>query len=116
MHLPLLIFTLENPEWLIILAIVVILFGASRLGQIGAALGQSIREFRRAVRDDDQAPTPASSPLETPRSLPPNHVVPPLQPAGPQRPAAPSVQPPRLEYLPGRSSGTAAGNDAARPS
>ncbi len=116
MHLPLLIFTLENPEWLIILAIVVILFGASRLGQIGAALGQSIREFRRAVRDEEQAPTPASTSSETPRPVPPNHVVPTSQVANAQRSAVSSVQPPRLEYLPGRSSGTTPGDEAARPS
>lgn len=116
MHLPLLIFTLENPEWLIILAIVVILFGASRLGQLGAALGQSIREFRRAVRDDDQAPTPASAPSETPRPLPPNHVLPAPQVANAQRPDASLAQPPRLEYLPGASARTATGDDAARTS
>ncbi len=44
------------PELLIILVIVVILFGASRLAGVGSALGGSIREFRRSVRDDDPAP------------------------------------------------------------
>ena len=116
MHLPLLIFTLENPEWLIILAIVVILFGASRLGQLGAALGQSIREFRRAVRDDDHAPGSAPADSETSRPLPPNHVMPTPQVAAARRSAMPSAQVPRLEYLPGRSSGTTAGDDAARTS
>lgn len=36
-------------EWVIILVIVIILFGGSRLAGVGAALGQSIREFRDAV-------------------------------------------------------------------
>ncbi len=36
-------------EWLIILVIVIILFGGSRLAGVGSALGQSIREFRDAV-------------------------------------------------------------------
>ncbi len=58
-HLPLLIFTLENPEWLIILAIVVLLFGGSRLAGLGGALGQSIREFKRAARGDDE-PAPGA--------------------------------------------------------
>ncbi len=44
------------PELLIILVIVVILFGASRLAGVGSALGGSIREFRRSVRDEDTAP------------------------------------------------------------
>jgi len=41
------------PELLIILVIVVVLFGASRLSGIGNALGGSIREFKKAVRDDE---------------------------------------------------------------
>ena len=42
-------------EWIIILVIVIILFGGSRLAGVGSALGQSIREFREAVsnKDDD---------------------------------------------------------------
>lgn len=40
-------------ELLIILAIVVILFGASRIGDLGSSMGRGIREFRKAVRDDD---------------------------------------------------------------
>ena len=42
-------------ELLIILVIVIVLFGASRLAGIGTALGTSIREFRRSVRDEDAA-------------------------------------------------------------
>lgn len=41
------------PELLIILAIVVVLFGASRLAGIGSSLGTGIREFRKSVRTDD---------------------------------------------------------------
>jgi sec-independent protein translocase protein TatA len=41
------------PELLIILAIVVVLFGASRLAGVGKALGTSVRDFRRQVRDDE---------------------------------------------------------------
>ena len=43
------------PELLIILFIVVVLFGASRLAGVGAALGNSVRDFRKSVRDDDTA-------------------------------------------------------------
>lgn len=50
--------TLGGWEWLIILVIVIILFGGSRLAGLGQALGQSIREFRQAVNtgkeDDDK--------------------------------------------------------------
>ena len=46
-------FGLGWPELLIILVIVIAVFGASRLSGIGSALGGSIREFKKAVRDDD---------------------------------------------------------------
>ncbi|MDP9313967.1 MAG: twin-arginine translocase TatA/TatE family subunit [Chloroflexota bacterium] len=42
-------------ELLIILAIVIAIFGAGKLAGIGGALGGSIREFRRSVRDDEPA-------------------------------------------------------------
>jgi sec-independent protein translocase protein TatA len=38
-------------ELLVILLIVVVLFGASRLPQIGRGLGEGIRNFRRGVKD-----------------------------------------------------------------
>ena len=47
-------------EWIIILIIVIILFGGSKLAGVGAALGQSIREFRENVsgsKDDDKDDT-----------------------------------------------------------
>jgi sec-independent protein translocase protein TatA len=40
-------------EWIIILVIVVIIFGVGKLPQVGAALGQSIREFRQASSKDE---------------------------------------------------------------
>jgi sec-independent protein translocase protein TatA len=46
-------FGLGVPELLIILVIIIAVFGASRLSGIGGALGGSIREFKKAVRDDD---------------------------------------------------------------
>ena len=47
--------TLGPTELFIILIIIVVLFGASRLAGIGGAIGQSVREFRKTVRDDDTA-------------------------------------------------------------
>jgi sec-independent protein translocase protein TatA len=40
-------------ELLIILVIVVVLFGASKLPQLGAGLGQGIKSFKRALGGDD---------------------------------------------------------------
>jgi len=45
--------SLGVPELLIILVIVIALFGASRLAGVGNALGSSIREFRRSVKDEE---------------------------------------------------------------
>lgn len=42
------------PELLIILAIVVVLFGATRIGDIGKGLGRGIREFRREIREGQE--------------------------------------------------------------
>ena len=46
--------TLGPTELLIILAIVVVLFGASRLAGLGGALGRGIREFREESTTDDK--------------------------------------------------------------
>ena len=41
------------PELLIVLAIVIVLFGATRIGDIGKGLGRGIKEFRKELRDDE---------------------------------------------------------------
>jgi sec-independent protein translocase protein TatA len=46
-------FGIGAPELLIVLAIVVVLFGATRLTDIGKNLGRGIKEFRRELKDDD---------------------------------------------------------------
>lgn len=45
--------SLGVPELIIIFLIVVLLFGASRLPQIGRGLGEGIRNFRKGVKTDD---------------------------------------------------------------
>ena len=42
--------SLGVPELLIILAIVLLIFGYSRLPQLGKGLGQGIRNFRQGLR------------------------------------------------------------------
>ena len=41
------------PELMVILVIVIILFGPSRLTGVGAALGQAIRQFRQGLDSQD---------------------------------------------------------------
>lgn len=46
--------SLGAPELLIILAILVVLFGATRIGDIGKGIGRGIREFRREIKEGQQ--------------------------------------------------------------
>jgi sec-independent protein translocase protein TatA len=39
------------PEILIILVIVLLVFGAKRLPEMGSALGKGIREFKRSIKE-----------------------------------------------------------------
>jgi sec-independent protein translocase protein TatA len=41
------------PEMLIILVIIVLIFGASRLPEIGKGIGQGIKNFKSSVKDSD---------------------------------------------------------------
>jgi sec-independent protein translocase protein TatA len=47
--------SLGPTELIIILVLALVLFGAGKLGDVGSALGKSIREFRRAATDDEPA-------------------------------------------------------------
>jgi len=40
------------PELLIILTIIILIFGANRLPEIGRGIGKGIRNFKDAVRDE----------------------------------------------------------------
>ena len=42
------------PELILILAIFILLFGAQKLPEVGAALGQAIREFKKNMRDTEE--------------------------------------------------------------
>lgn len=38
-------------EWVIILAVVVLLFGGKKLPQLGGAIGESIKNFKKGVKE-----------------------------------------------------------------
>lgn len=48
-------FGLGTSELLIILVIVLIVFGAGKLPDIGSALGRGIRSFKKEVNDEGEA-------------------------------------------------------------
>jgi len=67
---------LDNPiHWIPILVVLLLIFGARRLPEIGRSLGSGIREFKGAVTGEsekEQAPTPqiAAAPAEAPAADP----------------------------------------------
>lgn len=42
------------PELLVIFGVVVLLFGANKLPQLGGAIGQSIKNFKKGLKDEDE--------------------------------------------------------------
>jgi sec-independent protein translocase protein TatA len=49
------IFNLGGGEIILILAVVLILFGATRIPQLMGGLGKGIKEFKKASREDEEA-------------------------------------------------------------
>jgi len=43
-----------SPDILIVILIVVVLFGGSKIPQLAKGLGQGLKEFKAAVRDDEE--------------------------------------------------------------
>ena len=43
-------------EWVLILLVLLLLFGGTKLPQLAKGLGQSIKEFKKASKEDEQAP------------------------------------------------------------
>ena len=72
------------PELLIIFAVLLLLFGARRLPEMGRSLGRGMREFKDAVTGkDDEVERGGELPSRT-------SVTPPPPPAAPPSPAPPS--------------------------
>lgn len=46
-------FGLGVPELVLILGIIIVIFGAGKLPELGASLGKGIREFRSATSEPD---------------------------------------------------------------
>ena len=51
-------------EIVLILLVVLLIFGASRLPGVGSALGKGIRSFKTSVTGEDEKPTTEQTPSE----------------------------------------------------
>jgi sec-independent protein translocase protein TatA len=79
--------SLGAPELLIIGAVIILIFGVGKISGLGRELGSSIKEFRRAVKDEDaEAAKQAQLQQTTQQQVPP--------PAAPTQAQAPQPQQP----------------------
>jgi sec-independent protein translocase protein TatA len=77
-------------EIMLIMVVVLLLFGAKRLPEVGASIGKGIREFKRSLSDTQDAIMGSD---DAQRNLPPRQV----DSAAPSPPtAAPQGEPKRL--------------------
>ncbi len=71
------LFNLGGGEIILILALVLILFGAKKLPELAKGLGTGIKEFKKETRDvTDEIHSAMEEPPPPPRSLPPSNTQP----------------------------------------
>ena len=49
---------------LVLLLVILVIFGPSRLGDVGGALGKGIRDFKRAINEPESIPATAAKAAE----------------------------------------------------
>jgi sec-independent protein translocase protein TatA len=49
------------PELLIVLAIVVLLFGAKKIPDLAKGMGKGIKDFKKAIKDEEEEPKEIAS-------------------------------------------------------
>jgi sec-independent protein translocase protein TatA len=57
----------STSHWLIVLAIVVLLFGAKKIPDLAKSIGQGIKGFKKEMREDDEVATPRTT--EAPKQV-----------------------------------------------
>jgi sec-independent protein translocase protein TatA len=61
-------------HWLIVLAIVVLVFGTKKLKNIGSDLGGAVKGFKDGMKDGASSDAPAANPQVTSKAKDPNTV------------------------------------------
>lgn len=80
--------SLGAPEFIIIGVVIILLFGVGKLSGLGKDLGSSVKEFRRAIKDEDEAKAAKTqeATVQPPQQIPPapqQQYTPPSTPAQP---------------------------------
>ena len=80
-----------TPELIIILVVVLLIFGVGRISGVGRELGSSIKEFRRAVKEEDKSEetAPQVHQAQVQQAPPPQQVQAPPAPQAPPQASAP---------------------------
>jgi sec-independent protein translocase protein TatA len=81
-------------ELLLILIIVLIIFGAGKIPQLGEGLGKAIKGFKKSVNEADAIDVTASTEQQPP-APPPAQVQQPVQPASSPPPQQAAAVPPQ---------------------
>jgi sec-independent protein translocase protein TatA len=55
-------------HWVIVLIVVLLLFGAGRVSDIGKGLGEGIRNFKKGLKEDDDVPVADKTAAEPEKS------------------------------------------------
>ena len=89
-------FNIQGPELIVLLIIALLVLGPGKLPEVGAALGRSIREFRKASTDIKEATSlePAKSAPSTAETRAADASVAPRPDTRPSPPENPAVTPP----------------------
>jgi TatA/E family protein of Tat protein translocase len=94
--------SLGAPELLIIGAVIILIFGVGKISGLGKELGSSIKEFRRAVKDEDAEQAKNMQQMSAP---PQQQYIPPQQPQQYAPPQQQQYTPPPAQQQPPQQPG-----------
>jgi sec-independent protein translocase protein TatA len=63
--------SLSLAHWLIVLVVVLLIFGPTKLAAVGKGLGEGIRNFKKGISGDDEKDQVGQREQPEPKSLPP---------------------------------------------
>ncbi|WP_163532618.1 twin-arginine translocase TatA/TatE family subunit [Helicobacter suis] len=63
-------------HWLIVLVVILLLFGAKRIPELAKGLGSGIKNFKKAVKDDEEEKKEGKEEVQTLHTTTPNPQTP----------------------------------------